>query len=414
MAEEESSIRIEMKPRVISDFSTSQASEKEETRTEKVGSADAQVHESVKRKADHSHFDEITRDGFRVTRDQTVEAVRVTRETSLTDSQLQHLLGSSTSGDVFEGMTSLRDKLDVERNIEVTEVKTTTKMASTSSAPTTPHDTTMPTFTEDTSAMNGDVSNEEEEETEKANDVIVVESVESEPNDTVNSDDASLSVDTGVEVYEAEVVRSERLPVEKHLPLPGEADTSTGESGSESKKSSRQKELVIDNTTQLVENEKRKMKSSASFSGGFKGLFRRKDKSNEEVQKEKEAKAKEKKEEKERKHREKEERERLKREKKNAKKSSLKKKRKPTGSEHHDDTKSDVTSEHTTPRNQRAADVTTSLSTSSQGLNESRDDEDGRATPVTSTPRTETPNERAVDVGDDSFQDEHIAFPVEV
>ena len=77
------------------------------------------------------------------------------------------------------------------------------------------------------------------------------------------------------------------------------------------------------------------------------------------------------------------------------------------------DAKSDVTSEHTTPRTPRAADVTTSVSASSQGLNESRDEEKS-STPVTSSPRSDAVNERAVDVGDESFPEEERSFPVEV
>ena len=216
--------------------------------------------------------------------------------------------------------------------------------------------------------------------------------------DVSTSDETALSVDTGVEVYERE-------PVDKHLPMPDETTAADGKS----KKQTKQKELVIDKTTQLVESEKspqHKKRSSASFSGGFKGLFRRKAGSSEEAQREKEERAQ-------RKQREKEEKERLKREKKNAKKASLKK-RAPSGSDKRDDdAKSDVTSEHTTPRTPRAADVTTSVSASSQGLNESRDEEKS-STPVTSSPRSDAVNERAVDVGDESFPEEERSFPVEV
>ena len=49
--------------RVVSDFATSEATEHEERRIERIADADAEVHERIKKKTDESHWEEITADG---------------------------------------------------------------------------------------------------------------------------------------------------------------------------------------------------------------------------------------------------------------------------------------------------------------------------------------------------------------
>ena len=464
---------IQIKPRVISDYSTSEATEHEEKRTERIANADSHVHERVKKKKDESHFEEITSDGYRIVRDEQVQAVRVTRETSITDRQLSAIDGFDllTGSDLLTGNASFDPKcFDRQREIQITEVKES--KVGTSKLPSSQFrsfngnedvglDATVPPPVQQQVV----VVNKEEQLERGSSERDTAASVTAEmslPEPDAPDSRQQLSPEDSLEVYEAEIVQASHAPEAETTPIinistdssptrteelpshddlqpedtPGDVSLET-RSSDDAKPATdvtdkragktghaKQKEVVIDKTATTVEGKRSsKVKPSNSGGGGGGGFFskfkRKPEKTAQELEQEKERKEQEK-QEKERKEAERKQQEREKKQQEKMEKEQRKTNKKKAGMKGSD--KSATTSQDTSPRSPRSA--TTSQNTSprsprSADLDKSLDTSTAPSTdtpPATPTavvpPVILTSHPDYVD--DEPFEEMEVAYPVEV